>query len=102
MEELEEAVVKSINAWAESRSYNGRIDRNSDLAKVYNLDSIETLDLVLTIEENFSICIPNRDIKKLFRQAPNGEYKLATISSYAPVSNLVSYIKKKTSKKFKA
>ena len=87
-EQIEKRVIGAIVSFIEDNSTP--INGQTDLAKIYDLDSFESAGLIFGLEEKFNISISNEDADKLFKTGTNG-YGLPYICS-APVSGFVDYV----------
>ena len=91
---IEKRVIGSLKSWARGRGFPTDITINTDFAKDkgYSLDSLEIVNLSLSLGEDFGIEIPDEDTEK-FICSGNGEYGAMSQSVYsAQVRKIVDYI----------
>ena len=88
---VEQRVISAFQDWAEERALDLDITPDTDLVEKYNPDSLETVEMILYLEEEFDINIKDTDVSQLFN-IEKGEYQISEKSFSAPVKEIVKYI----------
>jgi len=85
--QIEERVIDVITSFIGDKSI--LINGQTDLAKVYDLDTLESARLIFGLEEKFGISFPNKDADNLFKTENN---KGIDYICSASVNGFVDYV----------
>ncbi|MEK6936187.1 MAG: acyl carrier protein, partial [Nanoarchaeota archaeon] len=86
-QQIEERVIGVITSFIGDKSI--LINGQTDLAKIYDLDTLESARLIFGLEDKFGISFPNEDADKLFKTEKN---KGIDYICSAPVKGFVDYV----------
>ena len=86
-QQIEEKVIGVISSFICDNSI--LIDEQTDLAKIYDFDALESARLIFGLEAKFGISFPNEEADSLFKTEKN---KGIDYICSAPVKGFVDYV----------
>ena len=85
--QIEEKVIGVIASFIGNNSI--LINEQTDLAKIYDLDTLESARFIFGLEDKFGMSFPNEDADRLFKTENN---KGIEYICSAPVKGFVDYV----------
>ena len=90
-----EKVAETINTWAEERSLEPVTDYTKNLTEFYSFDSLDSVELVMDLQDRFDLEISDEDIEKLFPSKPTGELGIGSKPYEGNIQGIAEYIDKR-------